>query len=78
MDFRGASADALAELEGNLPSGGSSVSGEASGPTTRPLPPEPSTGLITSSSSRSSTSSSAAGSSSRQVSTFGRIGSSPR
>ncbi len=36
------------------------------GPTTRPLPPEPSTGFTTSSSRRSSTSSSAPGSSSRQ------------
>ena len=50
----------------------------ACGPITRPLPPAPSTGLTTSSSSRSSTSSSAPGSSSRQVSTLGSTGSSPR
>ena len=50
----------------------------ARGPITIPLPPEPSTGLTTSSSSRSSTSSRAASSSSRQVSTLGRIGSACR
>ena len=48
----------------------------ARGPITIPLPPDPSTGLTTSSSSRSITSSRCSGSSSRQVCTLGRIGSS--
>jgi hypothetical protein len=56
----------------------SSSAGVASGPTTIPLPPEPSTGLTTSSARRSITSASAPGSSRRQVSTFFSTGSSPR
>ena len=56
----------------------SSSSAVATGPITMPLPPEPSTGLTTSSANRSITSSRAASSSSRQVSTLRMIGSSRR